>query len=127
MWDLKKMAQSGACQICKHGCIASYDCGHDGKEDLHLGLYGKNTVCPLAKYDCKPDGARKHPGFSWTIEPTQDELFALCYECEHSRTTDTATKYSYDNEGCFETHCIDCPVYMTQERLYEAMAEAAMI
>ena len=128
--ELKELAKSGAKQICGGngfaglGCMHEYPCGHKNKHKNSLHMCGTNTICPLAKYSVKENSAEKN-SFGWDRTVTDDELFALCHECDFAIKEDTERTFSYDNKHIFMSHCIDCPVEHVAECIQEQRAEAA--
>ena len=92
-----------------------------------LPLIGKNTVCPLAKYNVEHEKPKRseRTGFILRDDPTMDELAALCQYCDF-RDASKDTDEEIDLESCYFTHCMDCPVQHVRDNILECAAEAAM-
>lgn len=117
--NAKKTAQ----MVCGRGqCLCGYyNCGHTNTMTIAPKL-GTETICPLARYDAKVD---TRPWYECLGEEqvTLDGLFAICACCDGATVTQ-------DAEGMVATYknlegvCLDCPVHMARETIYENMAEA---
>lgn len=94
-------------------------------------LFGKGTVCPLAKYEI-PDTDHRKPIEINAKEHhlSEDELFWLCAHCERSEifseTEDGEEYLTLDKEASFRDYCIDCPVQSYIDAVQERAAEARM-
>lgn len=120
-------ARAGAEKLCVSGqCCAPYDC-----ETLHSGgrlrKVGSGTTCPLEKYhvtvknDTRPWWER--PASETTV--TRDEIFALCYCCEHADTNEKNGMLTLTRRDLM-AYCCDCPVKLAEDNLTEAEAEASI-
>lgn len=130
METLHDIALRGASKICNCGnCFAHFECERKSwqKERASnfrdLPPFGKDTECHLKAYDVKQD-TDPRPWWERSREETEvseEELAALCEECQY---THIEGDYIKVNEGCFETHCMDCPVQGMKESIRELEAEA---
>lgn len=122
-------AKSGARKLCGAGeCICDYECGHPNRKNgpfQHTPLQTGTKVCPLAKYGVKPE---ENPKPWWErhvseLEPTDDELFALCALCDNA---DVVMDDKYITANRKDLHaCFGCPVKMAEDAIQEARAEGA--
>lgn len=122
---LDREAASAAKKICGCGeCLCAYQCNHENHSDHPVSAIGKDTTCPLAKYNITPEP--KSLGPAWLrksrseLEPSYAELAAVCAKCEFSKMKNGEVL----RDDCFYDHCLDCPVYMTEESMQETAAEA---
>lgn len=122
-----KLAISCATKLCGRGnCTCAYSCNHENKMPINLGLVGPVTTCPLEKYNISPV---KDTRPWWQIpreetEPSNDELFAVCAECEHGEVIEDGEYYTIEPHNY--RICLDCPVRMYIDGRNEAEAEARM-
>lgn len=114
-------ARETACKLCNSTCIASYECSKKTKS--LLPLIGKETVCPLAKYDV-PEAPVRDSIFGPSI--TMDDLFYACADCKHAKVFAEGDEWVLDRDASYEDACIDCPVQICRDNILECMAEAAM-
>lgn len=123
-----KTAQEFAKAVCGQGqCVCAYDCGHSNKPEFvqSLHLLGKETTCPLAKYNVIPDTRsfweRMMAGEA--VKLSVDDCWQFCSKhCEHAETSEDGIVRLKN----YESVCIDCPVNMVRETLSENAAEARM-
>lgn len=122
----EKEAKSGAKKICGIGtCICAYPCGHQNRKERGLKLYGENQKCPLEKYNVIPDKRKFFDIPYKESNPSPDELFALCANCQFAEVEEFTDHYEV-NMKSLEKYCIDCPVNLVRESMQELAAEAAM-
>lgn len=126
---IEGLAKVGAKKICQGKCTAGFVCGHEGKAPVaaNMPLFGKETTCPLAQYNIGPD-TDPRPWYerkAEEMEPSDEEMFALCAMCEHSDVTATGDEYLLTRTS-LEHFCVDCPVKTIEDNIAEARAEAAM-
>lgn len=123
---IDRLAVSGANKICGRGsCVCSYPCGHTNRKDMGIPLIGNSTTCPLDKYNVQPV-QESRPWYRIPVEevePTRDELFALCSKCANATL-------QQDKDGLYAKRtnldlCLDCPVKLTEEAMDESACEAA--
>lgn len=119
--EIAERAADTACKICDSDCMASYDCPK--KAASPWPLFGKETVCPLAKYDVSEKPKTDNP-FGPRI--SLEDLFYVCANCKHANVIESEDTWEIERERTFETVCIDCPVQMCRDNILEARAEAAM-
>ena len=121
-------AKSGAQKICGIGeCICDYECGHPnriGHANCSRLLTG-TVECPLAKYGVKPE---ENPKPWWErhaseMEPTDDELFAICSCCDNTDVVETSDEITAIRKDLYA--CSGCPVKMVEDAIQEARAEGA--
>ena len=55
---------------------------------------------------------------------TEDEIFALCANCEHGKRAKDKDGFEYIQRVDFESACLDCPVKAAEEARDEATAES---
>ena len=117
--EAKKVAQ----MVCGRGeCLCGhYNCGHSNTQNI-MPMIGTNTTCPLARYNATPDS---RPWYECLGEEqvTLDGLFAICACCEGATVTQDANEMVIHHNDLEHT-CLDCPVHMARESIYENMAEA---
>lgn len=123
--DFLKLAESGAKKICTKDCHLHFDCGHPDKDPWpgFVPLFGTEK-CPLEKYHVQHDSESFSCGDIRAVEPTDDELTALCGACSNGSIVfdkDGSPKAIADNWR----KCMDCPVEHTRESIEEERAEAA--
>ena len=125
--DINKTAMNAARKICGIGqCIHAFDCGHPNKSPYMAPRIGTLQECPLAKYHVVPE----NPPKQWWERPaedsevTEDEIFALCANCEHGKRAKDKDGFEYIQRVDFESACLDCPVKAAEEARDEATAES---
>ena len=123
--ELNTQLLAAACKVCTSGCIASYECGKSKALAKSIPLFGKNNICPLAKYEVEHKDDEKDFMAILANDPTPDDLFVLCKHCEHrDASQDTSDIICF--ASCYEEYCLDCPVQSCREAIQECMAEAQM-
>lgn len=126
----EELAASGAKKLCGLGtCISGFPCGHE-KHSLvkPARLMSTAPECPLAKYNVQTE---RDPRPWWErkrseIEPTEEELFALCALCENGEVTELVGGEYLELERKDIRYCFDCPVAMARDGMAELSAEARM-
>ena len=119
-------AQEFAKVVCGRGqCVCAYDCGHANKSKLAQGLHllGKETTCPLAKYNVIPDTRsfweRMMAGEA--VKLSVNDCWQFCSKyCKHAETSEKGTVHLND----YEEVCVDCPVNMARESISLGDAES---
>lgn len=131
--EIKEMfreeAENVAKRVCGEGeCFGRFQCGHSNRVDIGLTPCGKDTVCPLARYNVTPTETSFVERLRMGIKPLESEdLFSLCACCEYGNAAidgDYVVLNRTDED--YEKHCLDCPVHMVQECILENEAEAMM-
>ena len=127
---IKEKAGKAARKICISGCFAGYtSCKkpqHVAKSNLvaPISLIGENTICPLQKYDV-PYSLPKPFWEGLESQPTLDDCFWICANCDHGAVHQKEKDLVLDRPG-WDTICIDCPVELTRDSIEECLAEARM-
>lgn len=123
--SIKNELIAAARKVCDSECIACYECGKSKTIGRTLPLIGKNTVCPLQKYNIEHNDGPKSFLERLQNDATLEDLDFLCEYCEHrDKSKDTPESFSIGN--CYMTHCLDCPVQMYRDGIEECAAEARM-
>ena len=114
-----RLSDTGAKKVCAIGeCSAAYTCDHANHVHRDRLKYGSDTICPLAKYDCKPEDVPKtwyrHPHSKMT--PTAMELWAICPLCPHAEVEEEEYGYRLIRRDK-STACQDCPVLHMEDKI----------
>ena len=114
-----KEAASHIC--CGEMCPRAYNCGI--KKKYTLPLFGTNTTCPISRYNLPKERYVPKDVLDSIINRVElEDLYEICANCEHAEIKDGYI----ERDKCFESHCIDCPVYICEEGILETIAEASM-
>ena len=102
-----------ASRICGHGiCTASFVCNHVNHTESSSQKLGIAQSCPLECYHIEPGDYEA---------PTLDDIHALCLACPHTSIVIRKKKRVFIRTGYVDV-CVDCPVKMAEDRIYEEMS-----